>query len=228
MVQKVKPQIDKQWLEVLAPAFNSTSFLELEQFLKAEKQAGKTIYPAENEIYNAFNLVPFSQVKCVIIGQDPYHGPGQAHGLCFSVRKGVKPPPSLKNIFKELQNDLGLQIPGHGQLTQWAGQGILMLNAVLTVEYKRPASHKKIGWESFTDYAIQQVSDKLENVVFLLWGKFAQGKKELINSEKHLVLEAAHPSPFSANAGFFGCRHFSKCNKYLQQFGKQPINWQID
>lgn len=228
MVQKVNPQIDKEWLEVLTPAFNSTSFLELKQFLKAEKQAGKTIYPAGNEIFNAFNLTPFSQVKCVIIGQDPYHGPGQAHGLCFSVRKGVNPPPSLKNIYKELQNDLGLQIPGHGELTQWAEQGILMLNAVLTVEHKSPASHQKKGWEIFTDYAIQQVSDKLENVVFLLWGKFAQGKKELINSEKHLVLEAAHPSPYSANAGFFGCRHFSICNKYLQQFGKQPINWQID
>lgn len=227
MGEKVKPKIDETWLEVLKPAFESASFSELKTFLKEEKAKGKTIFPPGSEIFNAFNLTPLPDVKCVIIGQDPYHGPQQAHGLCFSVRKGIQPPPSLVNIYKEINSDLGCAIPNHGELTEWASQGVLMLNAVLTVEARKPASHQKRGWEDFTDAAIKAVSAQKENVVFMLWGRFAQGKKALIDQSKHFVLESAHPSPFSAHSGFFGNKHFSRCNHYLREHGLQEIDWQI-
>jgi uracil-DNA glycosylase len=220
-------QIDPSWKEVLAPEFDKPYFSEIVQFLKEEKTAGKVIYPPGPSIFNAFSLTPFPNVKAVLLGQDPYHGPGQAHGLCFSVQKGVAIPPSLMNMYKELQSDLGILPPGHGCLEQWAEQGLLMLNASLTVEGAKPMSHSKIGWERFTDAVISTVSQEKEGVVFLLWGRFAQQKEALIDTQKHFVLKAAHPSPFSAYSGFMGCKHFSKTNEILQSQGRQPINWQL-
>ncbi|MBK7108937.1 MAG: uracil-DNA glycosylase [Bacteroidetes bacterium] len=196
-------------------------------FLKSEKKNKKAIYPPGSLIFNAFNQTPFDKVKVIILGQDPYHGEGQAHGLSFSVPDGIKPPPSLVNIFKELQSDLQIPIPQSGNLSHWAQQGVFLLNAMLTVESNQSASHQKIGWQYFTDAAIKQLSEKKEHLVFLLWGKFAQQKKELIDSNKHLILEAAHPSPFSAYNGFFGCKHFSKTNAYLAQHNLELINWQL-
>ncbi|MBI1183138.1 uracil-DNA glycosylase [bacterium] len=227
MAEQVKPKIDPSWYKALQKEFESTYFQELKHFLQQEKAAGKTIYPAGSEIFNAFNLCPLPQVKCVILGQDPYHGPNQAHGLCFSVRKGIKPPPSLVNIYKEINAGLGLPIPTHGELTGWARQGVLMLNAVLTVEASKPASHQNRGWENFTDSAIKAVSEQQERVVFMLWGRFARSKKQLIDAEKHLILEAAHPSPFSAHSGFFGCKHFALCNQYLAKNSREPIDWRL-
>lgn len=228
MAADVKPQIDKSWLNTLKNEFASDYFASLKQFLLAEKQSGKTIYPPGADIFNAFNYTPLPQVKCVILGQDPYHGPNQAHGLCFSVRKGIKPPPSLVNVYKEIKADLGHDIPAHGELTAWANQGVLLLNAVLTVEAHQAASHQKRGWENFTDAAITAVSNELEGVVFMLWGKFAQSKSSLIDGSKHLILQTTHPSPFSANYGFLGSKHFSKCNAYLESKGKKPIDWSLD
>lgn len=228
MAEKVNPQIEETWLKALSQEFDAPYFAALKSFLRDEKRKGKTIYPPGSEIFNAFNLCPLPAVKCVILGQDPYHGPGQAHGLCFSVRKGVKPPPSLVNIYKEIHDDLEMPIPSHGELTQWAKQGVLLLNAVLTVEARQAASHQKRGWETFTDAAIQAVSSKNEHVVFMLWGRFAQSKKSLIDSAKHLVLETTHPSPFSAHSGFLGSRHFSKCNAYLKENGRDEIDWGIE
>lgn len=223
----MKPQIDESWLNVLKNEFASDYFAELKQFLLNEKRAGKVIYPPGADIFNAFNYTPLPEVKCVILGQDPYHGPNQAHGLCFSVRKGIKAPPSLVNVYKEIKADLGHDIPNHGELTEWASQGVLLLNAVLTVQAHQAASHQKRGWENFTDAAIKAVSNELEGVVFMLWGKFAQSKSSLIDGSKHLILQTTHPSPFSANYGFLGSRHFSKCNAYLKSKDKLPIDWSL-
>ncbi len=221
------PELESGWLHALQPEFSKAYFLYIKTFLKSEKKNKKAIYPPGSLIFNAFNQTPFDKVKVIILGQDPYHGEGQAHGLSFSVPDGIKPPPSLVNIFKELQSDLQIPIPQSGNLSHWAQQGVFLLNAMLTVESNQSASHQKIGWQYFTDAAIKQLSEKKEHLVFLLWGKFAQQKKELIDANKHLILEAAHPSPFSAYNGFFGCKHFSKTNAYLAQHNLELINWQL-
>lgn len=222
-------KINASWKEVLKLEFEKSYFIELAGFLKVEKAMGKVIYPPGSLIFNAFELTPFDKVKVVILGQDPYHGKGQAHGLSFSVMKGVKPPPSLQNIFREIASDLGIQFSGtYGDLSHWARQGVLLLNASLTVREGEPMSHSKIGWEQFTDAVIKTVSAQKENVVFMLWGRFAQEKQALIDATKHLILKAAHPSPFSAYNGFMGCKHFSKANDYLVKNGKEPIDWSLD
>lgn len=220
-------KIEEGWKEVLRAEFNKAYFQQITVFLKAEKSTGKTIYPPGNLIFNAFEKTPFDKVKVVLLGQDPYHGKGQAHGLSFSVPDGVSPPPSLVNIFKELHSDVGLPIPKSGNLTKWAERGVMLLNACLTVRAGEPASHSKIGWMEFTDAVIENISKLKENVVFLLWGKFAHEKQTLVDETKHLVLKAAHPSPFSADKGFFGCRHFSKTNEYLTSNGFDPIDWML-
>jgi uracil-DNA glycosylase len=220
-------QIEESWKAALKPEFAKTYFQNIVTFLKTEKMANRTIYPPGSLIFNAFNTTPYDNVKVVILGQDPYHGPGQAHGLCFSVAQGVPPPPSLVNIFKELQTDVGVAIPDHGNLTKWAEQGVLLLNASLTVRAAEPMSHSQIGWAEFTDNVIKKISEEKQNVVFILWGKFAGAKQVLIDETKHLVLKAAHPSPLSAYSGFFGCRHFSKANDYLMKNGRDPINWAL-
>ncbi|HLA53359.1 MAG TPA: uracil-DNA glycosylase [Flavitalea sp.] len=220
-------KIDESWKTVLKGEFSKPYFLEAVTFLKTEKALGKTIYPPGSLIFNAFNSTPFDRVKVVLLGQDPYHGAGQAHGLSFSVPQGVRPPPSLINIFKELKSDTGVPIPTHGNLSAWASEGVLLLNACLTVRDNEPLSHSKIGWIPFTDSVISRISTDKKNVVFLLWGKFAQEKQALIDETKHLVLKAAHPSPFSANNGFLGCRHFSKTNEYLSRNGIDPVNWAL-
>jgi uracil-DNA glycosylase len=220
-------KIEESWKEVLKDEFTKPYFLQIVTFLKTEKLAGKTIYPPGGLIFNAFNTTPFTKLKIVLLGQDPYHGPGQAHGLSFSVRKGTPPPPSLMNIFKELQNDIGMRIPTHGDLTHWAEQGVMLLNASLTVRANEPMSHSQIGWAEFTNAVISRISSRKENIVFLLWGKFAQEKQALVDETKHLVLKAAHPSPFSADKGFFGCRHFSKVNTWLVSKVIDPIDWAL-
>lgn len=220
-------QIEQSWKEALAEEFKKPYFSEIAGFLKKEKQEGKTVYPAGQLIFNAFNTTPFDEVKVVILGQDPYHNPGQAHGLAFSVPENVAPPPSLINIFKEIQEDLGLQMVRTGTLVKWAKQGVLLLNAALTVEAHMPMSHSKIGWHHFTDDVIRIISERKDHVVFMLWGGFAKGKAPLIDKNKHLVLTAAHPSPLSAHNGFFGCQHFSKANKWLQEHGLKPIDWSL-
>jgi len=218
-------KIDPSWKEVLKHEFPKPYFLQIVTLLKTEKLAGKIIFPPGGLIFNAFNTTPFDQVKVVLIGQDPYHGTGQAHGLSFSVPDGVPPPPSLINIFKELNTDINMPIPRSGNLTKWAEGGVLLLNASLTVRMNEPMSHSKIGWAEFTDTVISKISSEKKNIVFLLWGKFAQEKQVLIDETKHLLLKAAHPSPFSADKGFFGCRHFSKTNQYLVSNGIEPIDW---
>jgi uracil-DNA glycosylase len=220
-------KIEESWKEVLKDEFNKPYFQQIPLHIKTEKSQGKTIYPPGSQIFNAFNTTPFNKVKAVILGQDPYHGQGQAHGLCFSVAYGVPPPPSLINIFKELESDIGIPIPNHGNLTHWAEQGVFLLNASLTVRSGEPMSHAKIGWAEFTNTAIKTIADRKENVVFILWGKFAQEKSSLINQSKHLILRSVHPSPLSAHAGFFGCKHFSKTNEYLGRHGIDPIDWAI-
>ncbi|TAH09287.1 MAG: uracil-DNA glycosylase [Sphingobacteriia bacterium] len=220
-------QMEPQWKALLFDEFRQPFFQQIVYHLKSEKATRSTIYPPGPFIFNAFEKTPLQQLKVVILGQDPYHGPGQAHGLSFSVPDGVKPPPSLVNIFKELYKDIGLPIPTTGNLTAWAEQGVLLLNAVLTVRKDEPASHAKIGWMDFTNAVIQKISDEKKGIVFLLWGKFAQEKQELIDETKHHVLKAAHPSPFSADKGFFGCKHFSKTNELLMKQGLEPINWQL-
>ncbi len=209
--------IEESWKFALKDEFSKPYFESIVTFLKREKQLGKLIYPEGRNIFRAFELTPFPAVRVLLLGQDPYHGDNQAHGLCFSVNKGIKIPPSLVNIYKELHSDLGLPIPTDGDLSHWAAQGILMLNASLTVEASKPMSHANIGWETFTDAVIKKVSDEKEKVIFLLWGKFAQQKEALIDTKKHVVLKAAHPSPFSAHNGFLGCRHFSKLNALLDE-----------
>lgn len=221
-------RIEQGWKEVLANEFRQDYFLHIVTTLKTERLTGRTIYPPGPLIFNAFEQTPFHAVKVVLIGQDPYHGPGQAMGLSFSVPKGVKPPPSLQNIYKEIRSDLGIQMdPTNGDLTTWARQGLLLLNASLTVRANEPMSHAGIGWMNFTDAVIRTLSDQKEHLVFLLWGRFAQEKQPLIDETKHYVLKAAHPSPFSADKGFFGCRHFSKANELLVKHGKDPINWAL-
>lgn len=220
--------LPEDWLEVLGDEFEKPYMKELKSFLQTEKQKGATIYPKNSDIFNAFNHTPFKKVKVVILGQDPYHGQGQAHGLSFSVQKGIAIPPSLKNIYKELADEFkDFRIPDHGNLTSWADQGVLLLNATLTVRAHEAGSHQNRGWEKFTDHVISLLSAKRKGLVFLLWGKFAQQKENLIDSSKHFILKAAHPSPFSAHHGFFGAKHFSKANHILQKEGEEAIDWQI-
>ncbi len=220
-------RIEESWKTVLRDEFHQPYFQSLATFLKNEKTAGKVIYPPGSLIFNAFDSTPFEEVKVVILGQDPYHNPGEAMGLSFSVPKSKRIPPSLVNIYKELKADLGIPIPKHGDLTKWAEQGVFLLNAMLTVEHKKAGAHRKIGWQDFTNAVIKKLSDERENLVFLLWGNFARKKKALIDNSRHLVLEAAHPSPLAGNA-FSGCHHFSKANEYLVQYGIEPIDWSID
>jgi len=221
-------KIEESWKEVLKQEFTKPYFLQITTHLKSEKIAGRTIYPPGSLIFNAFNTTHFDQLKVVILGQDPYHGPGQAHGLSFSVQNGIPPPPSLVNIYKELRNDLQLPIPNHGNLTHWAEQGVMLLNASLTVRANEPMSHAGIGWADFTNAVIEKISAMKEHCVFLLWGKFAQEKQSLVDETKHLVLKAAHPSPFSADKGFFGCKHFSKANAWLESKDIAPIDWKLE
>ncbi|MFT6630787.1 MAG: uracil-DNA glycosylase [Bacteriovoracaceae bacterium] len=219
-------KLDKSWNKILKDEFKKEYFVNLENFLNSELDQGKVIYPHGCDIFNAFRSTPFSKVKAIIIGQDPYHGAGQAHGLCFSVKPDIKTPPSLKNIYKEMKTDLGIEPVDHGHLQSWAKQGVLMLNSVLTVEEKTPASHRKKGWEQFTDKVITSLNDEKEGLVFILWGNDAKKKAEKVDRTKHLVLESAHPSPFSFKK-FLGCRHFSKTNSYLKKNGIQSIDWEI-
>jgi uracil-DNA glycosylase len=216
------------WKNVLSEEFKKEYFKNITDQLKIEKQSNQFIYPPGSLIFNAFNTTDFDKVKVVIIGQDPYHGPGQAHGLSFSVQRGIKPPPSLINIFKEIENDLGIKMPrDNGDLSHWAQQGVLLLNASLTVRANQPNSHAGIGWNIFTDAVIRKLNDSKNNLVFILWGNFAKEKGIHIDTQKHLVLKAAHPSPFAADKGFYGCKHFSKTNQYLVQHGLDPIDWMI-
>ena len=219
-------RIEQSWKQALQSEFDKPYFAELVRFLHAEKAAGKTVYPPGGEIFKAFELTPLDRVKVVILGQDPYHGPGQAMGLSFSVPDGVPAPPSLRNIFKEIESDLGVQMSGRPNLENWARQGVLLLNAVLTVRGGEPTSHSAIGWQTFTDTVIRFISDNCNGVVFMLWGNYAKSKAGLIDRSRHCVLEAAHPSPLARGA-FFGSRHFSKANTYLESIGKEPIEWKI-
>lgn len=215
------------WQTALAEEKQKPYFKAILQHLKDENQAGKVIYPPQPDIFNALQLTPFEAVKVVIIGQDPYHGPNQAHGLCFSVKADVRPPPSLKNIYKELKSDLNIDPPSHGNLEAWATQGVLLLNTTLTVEAHKPQSHAKIGWQTFTDTVISKLNEHPETIVYLLWGAYAQSKQRLINTNKHVILTAPHPSPLSAHRGFLGCRHFSKANAALEKAGRTPISWAL-
>lgn len=217
----------KNWKDVLAAEKEKYYFQDIMKQLNEKKAAGKTIYPPPDEVFTAFKLTPYSKVKVVIIGQDPYHNAGQAHGLSFSVKKGVAQPPSLSNIFKELRDDLGIAIPNHGCLEAWAKQGVLLLNASLTVEAHQPQSHAKLGWQRFTDKVIESLNQHPQGIVFLLWGSYAQKKAELIDKDKHIILTAPHPSPLSAHRGYFGCKHFSKANEALTRLGREPINWTL-
>jgi uracil-DNA glycosylase len=220
-------QLEASWLDALGAEFEQAYMQQLRAFLHAEKAAGKVIYPPGAEIFSAFEHTPLPKVRVVILGQDPYHGPGQAHGLCFSVRPGVAIPPSLANIYKEIGSDLGVKMPAHGCLTYWADQGVLLLNSVLSVEQAHAASHQGQGWEQFTDSVIATVNQNCENVVFMLWGAYAQRKGSVIDQGKHCVLKAPHPSPLSAYRGFLGCGHFHLANDYLQANGSQPIDWSL-
>lgn len=220
-------KIHSSWLELLNPAFQKDSFQNLKEQLLKERAKGIVHYPPGSQIFNAFNTTPLNDVKVVILGQDPYHGPRQAHGLSFSVPKGVKPPPSLVNIFKAITMDLGIPAPNHGDLTPWADQGVLLLNAMLTVRANEASSHKDIGWQRFTDYVIEKLSRHRDNIVFMLWGRFAQQKEGLIQGD-HLILKSVHPSPLSAHRGFLTNKHFSRCNDYLQKTNQGPINWSLE
>lgn len=220
-------KIESGWKAALAAEFEQPYFEAIAAFLRSEKAAGKVIYPPGSLIFNAFDSTPFDQVKVVILGQDPYHNPGEAMGLCFSVPRGVKVPPSLLNIYKELKADVGVSAPGHGDLSAWTRQGVFLLNAMLTVERNKPQSHQNIGWQTFTDAVIRTLSERREGLVFMLWGNFARKKKTLIDTERHLVLESAHPSPLAGNA-FSGCRHFSKANAYLESKGMAPVDWKVE
>jgi len=218
-------KIDKSWQDVLSNYFEKDEFKKLTEKVRTDYlDNSKTVYPTPKDLFRAFNETPFNKVSVVILGQDPYHNPGQAHGLCFSVPKGVPAPPSLQNIFKEIENDTGAKRT-NTDLTDWARQGVFLLNAVLSVLKNQPTSHSGLGWEEFTDEAIRTLSSKREHIVFMLWGNYARSKKSLIDTSKHLVLEAPHPSPLSAHRGFFGCKHFSRANEYLKKCGKKPVNW---
>lgn len=220
-------KLEESWKQVLAPEFESPYMRSLKEFLVAEKNAGKHIFPKGSEYFRALDLTPLENVKVVILGQDPYHGFGQAHGLCFSVQPGVRIPPSLVNIYKEMESDLGIPPARHGYLESWAKQGVLLLNSVLTVEAGRAASHQGRGWERFTDAVIRIVNERCEHVVFMLWGSYAQRKAAFVDTARHLVLKAPHPSPLSASSGFFGCRHFSKANEWLERQGRTPVDWRL-
>lgn len=220
-------RLEPSWKQRLLEEFSKPYMVDLKAFLQQEKQAGKTIFPKGEDIFNAFSYTPFDQVKVVILGQDPYHGPNQAHGLSFSVRDGIKPPPSLVNMYKELVTDVGFQHPGHGNLTHWAQQGVLLLNAVLTVQMANANSHQGKGWELFTDKVVEVVNQQAQPSVFMLWGSYAQKKGRMIDATKHLVLKAPHPSPLSARRGFFGSRHFSQANQWLESIGRGGIDWQL-
>ncbi len=220
-------RLDPSWLEPLRDEFDQPYMAELKRFLSAEREQGKRIFPRPPEWFRALELTPLEKVRVVILGQDPYHGEGQAHGLCFSVQPGVRPPPSLVNIYKELESDLGIAPRRHGFLEHWASQGVLLLNSVLTVEMGRAASHRERGWERFTDRIVAQVNAKRDPVVFMLWGSHAQKKAAFVEGSRHLVLKAAHPSPLSAHSGFFGCRHFSKANAFLEGQGLPPVDWAL-
>jgi len=222
----INPQIEESWKKILAGEFQQEYFRELKNFLVEERRQYR-VYPPGSKIFAAFDFTPFTSVKVVLLGQDPYHGHGQAQGLCFSVPRGIPKPPSLVNIFKELHDDLGLAIPPHGNLEAWARQGVLLLNATLTVRANQAGSHQHKGWEQFTDAAIRALAEQRENLVFMLWGNYAQAKAALVDGHKHCILKAPHPSPFSANQGFFGCRHFSRANDFLVRAGKEPVDWQI-
>jgi uracil-DNA glycosylase len=226
--EKKIPQLESSWLQHLAGEFEKESMKKLKVFLEQEYQSGKMIYPRADDYFRAFEGTSFSKCKVVILGQDPYHGPGQAHGLCFSVQKGTAKPPSLGNIFKELRSDLGLSLSQHGDLSLWAQQGVLLLNSVLTVEEGKPGSHQKKGWEDFTDAVIKTLNDQREKLVFILWGAYAQKKAAFVDRQRHLVLECVHPSPLSAHRGFFGSKPFSKTNEYLRKTGQSPIDWSLD
>ncbi len=226
-MEKIKPVIEESWKTILEDQFNSDYFLGLKKFLIEEKKKHK-VYPPGSLMFSAFDLTPFDIVKVVIIGQDPYHGTGQAHGLCFSVPKGIKNPPSLNNIFKELNDDLGIKPSEDGNLENWAKQGVLLLNATLSVRANQAGSHQNKGWETFTNSVISTISEKKTGLVFILWGNYAKAKEILIDTTKHYILKAAHPSPFSAYSGFFGCKHFSKTNEILRDLGLQEIDWRID
>lgn len=217
------------WDDLMSPEADKEYYIKLRAFLKSEYlNSGVPVYPEMNNIFNAFKYTDYNDVRAVIIGQDPYHGPNQAHGLCFSVQKGIEKPPSLQNIFKELQADLGITPPNHGELTKWAKNGVMLLNSVLTVRGGNAGSHRNKGWEIFTDKAISLLNERKEPIVFILWGGYARAKKSLITNPNHLVLEAAHPSPLSSWNGFFGCKHFSKCNEFLKSTGKEEIDWTIE
>jgi uracil-DNA glycosylase len=222
----IDPRIHESWKERLIDEFNRPYFTALKDFLVEEKRS-YAVYPPGDKIFAAFDRTPFENVKVVILGQDPYHGKGQAHGLCFSVPPGIASPPSLVNIFKELHNDLGIAMPAHGNLEAWADQGVLLLNATLTVRANQAGSHQNRGWENFTDAVIRKLSQEKEGLVFILWGRYAQAKEYLIDAGRHHILKAAHPSPFSVHSGFFGCRHFSKTNEILQQQGKESVDWSL-
>ncbi|QLF92247.1 uracil-DNA glycosylase [Pseudomonas sp. ABC1] len=227
MSQDDRIKLDASWKEALHEEFQQPYMQALKDFLVREKQAGKVIYPPGPKIFSALDSTPLDRVKVVILGQDPYHGPGQAHGLCFSVQPGVPAPPSLQNIYKELKRDLNLEIPNHGYLQHWADQGVLLLNTSLTVERAQAGSHAKIGWQTFTDRIIQVVSERCPHLVFILWGSHAQSKSHLIDPTRHLLLKSVHPSPLSAHRGFIGNGHFSRANQFLQQHGMEPIDWQL-
>jgi uracil-DNA glycosylase len=227
MSEMEKSGLHPSWMNVVGEELEKPYMKELKSFLSNELSSGKSIYPHGSEIFNAFAHTPFEDVKVVIIGQDPYHGPGQAHGLCFSVKPGVKTPPSLVNIYKEIESDLGISPSTHGYLESWAQQGILLLNNVLTVEHSKAASHRGRGWEQFTDKVIEKINEEKENVVFLLWGSPAQKKAAKVDQSKHKILKAPHPSPLSAYRGFFGCKHFSQTNDFLKSIGRQQIDWSL-
>lgn len=226
-VQHSKINLEPGWLAALQAEFSAPYMVELKRFLQERKRLGKIIYPRGAEILRAFEVTPLDAVRVVILGQDPYHGPGQAHGLCFSVPQGVRQPPSLQNMFKELQTDLGIPPAAHGDLTSWAQQGVLLLNSVLTVEQGNAGSHQNKGWEQFTDAVIKVLNARERRLIFVLWGSYAHNKGQLIDARKHVVLRAAHPSPFSVHRGFFGCKHFSQINTILQGWGEQPISWAL-
>jgi uracil-DNA glycosylase len=220
-------QLEQSWLEQLEGEFGKPYMQKLKDYLLIRKQHNAVIYPKGNQIFNALNSTPFEQVRVVILGQDPYHGPGQAHGLCFSVLPGTKVPPSLANIYREIHQDLGLPVPQHGYLQSWAKQGVLLLNSVLTVERGQAGSHQNKGWETFTDRVVHKLEQKRKNLVFILWGSYAQKKGAVIDARKHLILKAPHPSPLSAYRGFLGCRHFSKANSWLQDHDLEPVDWSV-
>jgi uracil-DNA glycosylase len=228
MTEKRDIQLEESWLNLLKPQFEQEYMLSLRKFLMTRKQHRAVIYPPGPQIFNALNSTPFDQVRVVILGQDPYHGPGQAHGLCFSVMPGVKTPPSLANIYREIQSDLGIDMPHHGCLQSWSEQGVLLLNAVLTVERGQAGSHQGKGWETFTDEVVRLLNDKTQGLVFMLWGSYAMKKGSMIDRKRHLVLTAPHPSPLSAHRGFLGCKHFSAANDYLEKQQKQPIDWSVN